>query len=238
MAETTTTPARRVRMRVSELRPSERNPRTISSERLENLKRSLTQDRNFLEARPLLVNSYPGRENVVIAGNMRLRAARELGWREVPVLVVAVPPEVEAQWTLKDNNRWGEYVEEDLAQILAELAARGVETDLLGFAPDALERLLGLASASTPGDGCRLRPDAADAAAEPAGRPAAPGAASPGLRRQPRGRDLAAAHGAGRAGRRDVDRSAVRRRPAGAIRGAPHGPGQGKAHQRRAGLRR
>jgi hypothetical protein len=65
-----------MRMRVKDLRPSDRNPRTISTSRFENLKRSLQQDRAFLDARPLLVNAYPGRENIVIAGNMRLRAAQ------------------------------------------------------------------------------------------------------------------------------------------------------------------
>ncbi len=143
---------RPIRMRVADLRPSDRNPRTISTGRLENLKRSLQADRAFLDARPLLVNSYPGRENVVIAGNMRLRAARELGWDEVPVLVVALPPEIEAQWNLKDNNQWGDYLEDDLAQILTELTARGVDTEILGFEPDALERLLGLVSAATSSD--------------------------------------------------------------------------------------
>jgi ParB-like chromosome segregation protein Spo0J len=89
-------------MRVTELHPSDRNPRTISAGRFENLKRSLREDPGFLDARPLLVNSYPGRENIVVAGNMRLRAARELGWTEVPALVVSIPPEIEAQWNLKD----------------------------------------------------------------------------------------------------------------------------------------
>jgi DNA modification methylase len=139
-------------MRVADLRASDRNPRTISTGRLENLKRSLASDAEFLEVRPLLVNSYPGRENIVIAGNMRLRAAQALGWDEVPVLMVSVPPEIEAQWNLKDNNQWGDYIEDDLAQILTDLTARGVDTEILGFEPDAVERLLGLESATTQGD--------------------------------------------------------------------------------------
>lgn len=131
-------------MRVADLRPSDRNPRTISTSRFENLKRSLEQDRDFLDARPLLVNSYPGRENIVIVGNMRLRAAQVLGWDEVPVLVVAVPPEIEAQWNLKDNNQWGDYVEQDLAEILQGLHASGADIGLLGFSSDEVERLLAL----------------------------------------------------------------------------------------------
>jgi hypothetical protein len=38
----------RTRMRVSELRPYDRNPRTISTSRLENLKSSIHEDRDFL----------------------------------------------------------------------------------------------------------------------------------------------------------------------------------------------
>ncbi len=131
-------------MRVADLRPSERNPRTISTSRFENLKRSLLQDREFLNARPLLVNAYPGRENVVIAGNMRLRAAQDLGWDEVPVLIVSVPPEIEAQWNLKDNNQWGDYVDQELAEILHGLDASGADIDLLGFTTDEVERVLAL----------------------------------------------------------------------------------------------
>ena len=44
-----------MQMRVAQLRPSDRNPRTISSSRFENLKRSLEQDREFLYARPRLL---------------------------------------------------------------------------------------------------------------------------------------------------------------------------------------
>lgn len=133
-----------VQMNVAELHPSDRNPRTISASRFENLKRSLEQDRDFLHARPLLVNSYPGRENIVIAGNMRLRAVKELGWEEVPVLVVSLPPEIEAQWNLKDNNQWGEYVDEDVAEILQGLEASGVDIGLLGFTNDEVERFLAI----------------------------------------------------------------------------------------------
>jgi DNA modification methylase len=139
-------------MRVADLRASDRNPRTISTAQLENLKRSLQQDREFLDARPLLVNSYPGRENVVIAGNMRLRAAQELGWDEVPVLVVSLPPDIEAQWNLKDNNQWGEYDDGTLAEILHGLDASGVDIGLLGFTSDEVERVLALVEISADAD--------------------------------------------------------------------------------------
>jgi DNA methylase len=56
------------------------NPRTIRPERLEQLKRALAVDPEMLRARPLL--ALP--DGTVIAGNQRLRAARELGWADDP----------------------------------------------------------------------------------------------------------------------------------------------------------
>ncbi len=46
-------------MRVAELRTSNRNPRTISASRLEDLKRSLEADRAYLEA-PAARERLPG----------------------------------------------------------------------------------------------------------------------------------------------------------------------------------
>jgi len=139
-------------MRVTELRPSNRNPQTISTSRFQNLKRSLQQDRDFLDARPLLVNSYPGRENIVVAGNMRLRAAQDLGWEEVPVLVVSLPPDIEAQWNLKDNNQWGEYDDGILAELLHGLESSGVDIGLLGFTSNEVDRLLALVGVGADAD--------------------------------------------------------------------------------------
>jgi ParB-like chromosome segregation protein Spo0J len=58
---------------------SEYNPRTISKSRLEDLKRSLAEDRVFFEGRRVLVNANPDRYGVVIGGHMRVLAAKELG---------------------------------------------------------------------------------------------------------------------------------------------------------------
>ena len=57
------------------LRPWPQNPRRIRPERLEDLKRALSEDREMLRARPLL--ALP--DGTVIACCQRLLAARELG---------------------------------------------------------------------------------------------------------------------------------------------------------------
>jgi hypothetical protein len=71
------------------LSPWPGNPRTIAAERLEQLKQALAADREMLHARPLL--ALP--DGTVIAGNQRLRAARELGWATIPVVTVELDPE-------------------------------------------------------------------------------------------------------------------------------------------------
>src|SRR5437764_10299075 len=123
------------------------NPRMIRPERLEQLKRALSDDREMLQARPLL--ALP--DGTVIAGNQRLRAALELGWETIPVVTVALEPERARLWALRDNNPYGEWDEPALAELLAELDADGVDLALAGFASADLDRLLaGLPVAQDP----------------------------------------------------------------------------------------
>lgn len=99
---------------------------------------------------------------------MRLRAAQDLGWEEVPVLVVSLPPDVEAQWNLKDNNQWGEFDDQDLAEILQGLDSSGVDIGLLGFTSDEVERLLALVGIGADADDEGFDPTPP---AEPTSRP-------------------------------------------------------------------
>src|SRR5687767_14480925 len=97
------------------LREWQGNPRLISEQRMLDLQRALLSDRAMLWARPLL--ALP--DGTVVAGNMRLRAARELGWETIPVIVVDLSPEEASVWALRDNNAYGEWDEPALAEILA-----------------------------------------------------------------------------------------------------------------------
>jgi hypothetical protein len=123
------------------------NPRTIRPERLEQLKRALADDPEMLRARPLL--ALP--DGTVIAGNQRLRAARELGWQTIPVITVELDRERARLWALRDNNLYGDWEENALAELLAELGEGGVDLALSGFAGRELERLLaGIEPAADP----------------------------------------------------------------------------------------
>jgi DNA modification methylase len=114
------------------------NPRWIAPERLEDLKRALIDEPEMLWGRPLLALS----DGTVFCGNQRLRAASELGWESIPTLFVNLDRQRAKLWALRDNNAWGEWDEPALAEILAELAAGGVDLALTGFEHKDIDRLL------------------------------------------------------------------------------------------------
>lgn len=86
------------------------NPRFIKDDKYAKLKKSLEDDPEMLELRELLV--YPlDNKFVVIGGNMRLKALRELGVAECPCKVIPkeTPIAKLRAYTIKDNNSFGEY---------------------------------------------------------------------------------------------------------------------------------
>jgi ParB-like chromosome segregation protein Spo0J len=67
---------------IKKLKLLERNPRSITKAQLEKCKDSLMRDPDFLDQRPILVNVIDGVYHVY-AGNMRVRAAKKLGWKNI-----------------------------------------------------------------------------------------------------------------------------------------------------------
>jgi DNA modification methylase len=132
------------------LRLSERNPRSITAERFEALKRALTADPEMMEARPLMVTE----DGTVYAGHMRLRAVLDLGWPQVHVWVGTADEAVVQLRKLRDNSPYGEWVEQDLAELLYELRELGADLDLTGFDVSDVTRLLdAVAGPAVPGVG-------------------------------------------------------------------------------------
>jgi DNA modification methylase len=92
---------------ISDLKPAEYNPRKISKEALEQLKESISR---FELVDPIIVNAAPRRKNVVIGGHMRLRAAKENGLKNVPVVYVRIPNlKKEKELNLRLNKNTGEW---------------------------------------------------------------------------------------------------------------------------------
>lgn len=123
---------------IDRLKANPRNPRRISQARLEQLMKALEHDPEMLRARPLI--ALP--DGTVIAGNQRLRAARELGWKKIPTVTVDLDERRQHEWTLRDNAGYGEDDDELVAELLRELAGMGGDVDLTGYASAQVEALL------------------------------------------------------------------------------------------------
>ncbi|MFH1749560.1 MAG: DNA modification methylase [bacterium] len=92
---------------VSQLKEYPDNPRSLDQKSKDDLKRSIRKH-NFLS--PLLVNSAPGRENIVLSGSQRLIVSRELKIKEVPVVRTRVEdPKIEREIVLLGNINNGEW---------------------------------------------------------------------------------------------------------------------------------
>jgi DNA modification methylase len=111
-------------------KPAAYNPRKISPEAFAQLKESISR---FQLVDPLILNSAPKRKNVLIGGHMRLRAAKELGHKTIPVVYLNIPDiEREKELNLRLHKNTGEF-DFDLLQ--------KIDLDLLesvGFDKDAL----------------------------------------------------------------------------------------------------
>lgn len=112
-----------------------KNPRFVRDYRFEATKRSIEESPEMLELRELIVYPYADGRYIVVCGNLRLRACKELGHKEVPckVLKAETTPEKLREYATKDNVNFGEN-DLDIMQNewnISELQNWGVE-----FAPE------------------------------------------------------------------------------------------------------
>jgi len=104
---------------VGQLRSAEYNPRTNTDKQAQELKKSLTK---FDVVEPIIVNSAPNRKNIIIGGHFRWRIAKELGYKEIPVVYVNIPyVDKEKELNLRLNRNTGEWDFELLKDFDVEL---------------------------------------------------------------------------------------------------------------------
>lgn len=96
---------------IDQLKLLENNPRKITKEQFDKLSKSISQDRDFFESRPCLVNHETcSGEYIVYAGNQKLRAATKMGWKEVPCIISEdLSEELMNERIIKDNKTYGEW---------------------------------------------------------------------------------------------------------------------------------
>ena len=126
-----------VKKRIDEIIPADYNPRKISKENLEKLKKSIKE---FGLVDPLVWNE---RTNRLIGGHQRLKILMEEGVKEVEVSVVNLPEDKEKALNIALNNPnlQGEWEEEKLAELLKELEEKEI-SDLTGFEEREIMALL------------------------------------------------------------------------------------------------
>jgi hypothetical protein len=109
------------RVKIELLKNWDKNPRNITPEGYERLKRKIQRLKEF---KPLLITP----DGIVLGGNMRLRAYKELGFNSCWVSVVAPKDEQEMlEFALADNDQDG-YTDTDLmANFLGNFGAARFE---------------------------------------------------------------------------------------------------------------
>ena len=102
-------------MNIKEIKSNPNNPRIIKDEKFAKLKKSISEFPKMMELRPMVINS----ENIVLGGNMRLKALKELGYKDIPDNWVKRADELTEDETrrfiIADNVGFGEHDWEMLA---------------------------------------------------------------------------------------------------------------------------
>lgn len=132
-------PLSKLHLNTGQIKDVPKNPRFIKDERFAALKKSIEDDPEMLNLRELVAYDNNG-ELVVILGNMRYRAMKELGYKDAPVKVL--PTETDAKklraYIQKDNIAFGQNDWDLLGNEwdVAELEDFGLECDFLGGGED------------------------------------------------------------------------------------------------------
>jgi len=93
-------------VKVTQVRPNENNPRFIKDHKFKKLVTSIKEFPEMLKLRPIVVNN----EMVVLGGNMRLKACKEAGLKEVWILKAdELTEQQQREFIVKDNVGFGEW---------------------------------------------------------------------------------------------------------------------------------
>ena len=91
---------------INDIKANPNNPRLIKDEKFAKLVKSIKEFPEMLELRPIVVND----DMIVLGGNMRLKACKEAGLKQVPVIKASsLTPEQQKEFIIKDNVGFGEW---------------------------------------------------------------------------------------------------------------------------------
>lgn len=95
---------------IKTIRENPDNPRTISDYNFESLKRSILDFPEMLKLRPIIIDE----KGTILGGNMRYKAALDLGIENVWVDEVFLTENQKKEFIIKDNTSYGEWNFHDL----------------------------------------------------------------------------------------------------------------------------
>jgi ParB-like chromosome segregation protein Spo0J len=99
-------------MNINQIKPNPENPRIIKDEKFKKLVQSIKDFPEMLNLRPVIVNE----DMIVLGGNMRLKACKEAGLKEVPIIIATnLSEEKQREFVIKDNLGSGEWDWDNLA---------------------------------------------------------------------------------------------------------------------------
>ena len=96
-------------MKLSDIKANPSNPRLIRDDKFKKLVKSISEFPKMMELRPMVINA----DNIVLGGNMRLRALKELGYKDIPNEWVKraedLTEEEQRRFIIADNVGFGEH---------------------------------------------------------------------------------------------------------------------------------
>ena len=94
------------KVNINEVKTNPKNPRLIKDDKFRKLVKSIQEFPQMLELRPIVVDE----NNIVLGGNMRLKACKEVGLKEVFIVRAEGLTELQKdEFIVKDNVGFGEW---------------------------------------------------------------------------------------------------------------------------------
>jgi ParB-like chromosome segregation protein Spo0J len=111
------------------------NPRKISEQALDSLVQSIER---FGFVTPVIVNDRTG---ILVGGHQRIKAAKKLGLKDVPVVAVNLDESEEKALNVALNKISGEWDLDLLRGVLEDVQAAGLDLSLTGFSDEEWREL-------------------------------------------------------------------------------------------------
>ena len=114
---------------ISKIKSNPNNPRLIKDDKFAKLVTSIKEFPEMLNIRPIVVN----KDMVILGGNMRFKACKEAGLKEIPIIIADLTEEQEREFIIKDNISGGEWDWNLLANEWDSDQLTGWGLDVIGF---------------------------------------------------------------------------------------------------------